>query len=180
MNTDKRDPWHTQLRTLRVVAGKKQWEVAKAMGLVESSYSNAESAKHKRVSRDVVLKLAAYFELDPVARDLFVADWEAMPASQFSANRSEGAKKRRAQADAARAAQDLKLSLVEVLARLLDVAPDPDELCSCAAPATDAEFGAPPPPCEVCKALQRVGLTGWTSHDDVMAKLAKVQEGLAS
>src|SRR3954464_5640257 len=129
----------TRLRELRVAAGKKQHEIAAVLGFQKAgSYSNAESANHKRISRDRVILLAKFYGLDAAATEELLAFWEELPVSEWSKGQSEGAKAKRVVAVRAKAADELRFSLVEVLSLLLSVAPDPDALCSCSPPATGA------------------------------------------
>lgn len=168
-----------RLRSLRLAAGRKQREVALAIGIKDSSYGNAESASHKRISRERVLKLAAYYRLGETETAELVTLWEALPESEYSKNQRETYDKRKAYRSKARNHDRLKLALLEVATQLVTSTPDPDTLCTCTPIDMFADApDEPPEPCELCNALRLLGLVGWTDRDDVIAKLAAAQEAM--
>lgn len=182
-NSDSREKlWFpSRLRELRVEAGKKQREIAEVLKLTPSSYANAESANHKRISRERVDRLIRFYKLDDEQARQLVAGWEALPESEYNARQRTSYEKRKAFRSKARNHDRLKLALLEVTTQLVTTAPDPDALCSC--PEVDMfadEPDEPPEPCELCNALRLLGLVAWTDRDDVIGKLAAAQEGLVT
>lgn len=168
-----------RLRDLRVAAGKKQREVAVALRLTPSSYANAESANHKRISRERVDRLAKLYQLDDAQAAELVAGWEALPESEYNARQRTTYEKRKAFRSKARNHDRLKLALLEVTTQLVTTVADPETLCAC--PPVDMFADAPdepPEPCELCNALRLLGLVGWTDLDDVVGKLAAAQEAM--
>lgn len=169
-----------RIRQLRIDANKKQREVAAAIGCAESTYANAESCNFKRLRMERVLKLARFYDLSPADQADLIAGWEALPASEFNTRNKPRWERRNARRAKAKAHDAMKRSLLEVISLLIGTVPDPDTLCSCTPPDMFSAPDEPPPdPCEVCSALQLLGLTGWTTQDEVLAKLSEIQDGMA-
>lgn len=166
-----------RLRELRVDRGKKQREVAKLLGMKSSSYANAESCNFKRMSRDRVLRLAKAYQLGSTDTAELVAGWEALPVSDYDKKRDADHQRVRTTRAKAKAHDPLKLSLLEVTTMLVTSVSDPGALCTCTEVDMFAE-GSSSQQCELCDALRLLGLTGWTTLDDVVAKLAAIQEGM--
>lgn len=173
-----------RLRELRIARNLKQREVAAAAGMAESSYANAESANHKRIRLDRVVKLAEFYGLDDPARLALIAGWEALPESAYNRNMAKPWAERDARRAKLKAHDALKLSLIETLNRLIEVsaapAVDPATLCTCAA--GEADFLTEQQDsvsCELCDALRLAGVPGWSSKESVIAQLAAAQEKMA-
>lgn len=167
----------SRIRQLRVDAGKKQREVAVALGMKTSSYANAESSNFKRMSLDRVHKLAKAYGLDVAATAELVAGWDALPTSDYDKTRNAEHHRVRQTRAKAKAHDPLKLRLLEVTTLLVTNVADPGALCTCAEVDMFAE-GSSGQQCELCDALRLLGLPGWSNLDDVIAKLAAVQEGM--
>ena len=169
-----------RLRELRLAANKKQREIAVVLGIRDSSYANAESSNHKRISRDRVVKLGVYYRLTELETAELLAGWEALPQSDYNAQQEKTYEKRKAFRSKARNHDRLKLALLELTTLLVTSVDDPDTLCTC----ETVDMFSPEPQdtqaCELCNALHQLGLSGWTNSDDVLARLAEEQGKLES
>jgi len=168
----------TLCKQLREARGLKQREVAAVVGLKTNSYGNVESNNHKTLDEKKVLKLAAFYELDETATADLVAAWRDLPVSAYNQRNRPSWERRKALRSAADERDAFRIACVNLATLLTTNVPDPDQLCTCRAP--DDDWGAPADrePCELCDALQLLGLPRWTTLDDVVAKLAAVQEAL--
>ena len=172
-------PWFpTRIRQLRVDAGKRQRDVAEAIGCKETTYANAESAHHKRLTERRVLKLAAFYRLSSIDTDELLTGWRAMPLSDYSQANAPKNERRRVMRDKVKAHDEMKVSLLEVTTLLATTCPEPEQLCTCRVEGDDDFFAEPPPPCTICNALQLLGLPRWSTLDDVVGRLAAAQEAL--
>lgn len=167
----------SRVRELRVSRNLRQRDVASAIGVTPSTYGNIESNNHKTIRLDRVLRLAAFYSLDNEQAKLLVDAWQALPVSEYSKRQTDANTKRNAYRSKAKSHDRMKMALLEVTTLLVTAAADPDTLCACAETDSSDMF-ADREPCELCGALQLLGLSGWTSQDDVIAKLAKIQEGM--
>ena len=159
----------------------KQREVANAVRLKLSSYGNVESNNHKTMSLDRVHRLAKFYQLDAAATAELVAAWEELPISEYSAKQAKTYEQRKEFKNKAKMFDRMKVSLVEVCTMLVTSAIDPGTLCTCPEIdmfADESDRDDPLASCELCTALQLLGLTGFTDVDDTVLKLARVQEGL--
>lgn len=157
----------------------KQREVAHAVKLKLSSYGNVESNNHKTMSLDRVHRLAKFYQLDPVATAELVAAWQELPVSEYSAKQAKTYEQRKEFKNKAKVFDRMKLSLLEVCTMLVTSTVDPETLCTCPEIdmfADDSDRLDPPASCELCTALQLLGLTGFTNVDDVVVRLARIQE----
>lgn len=170
MSSQEKLAFPSTIRQLRVSRRLRQKDVAEAIKMNEGSYANAESNNHKTMRLDKVFRLAEFHELDATARDALVAAWQALPASKFNERNRPAWERRNATRSKAKAHDAMKLSLLEMLSLYIGVEPNP---CTC--PPVDP-FTEPPEPCEICKALQLLGLSGWGPVDLVTAKLAEIQD----
>lgn len=167
------------IRQLRVDSRLKQRQVAAAIGVASSSYANAEANNHKTLSLPRVHALADLHKVSDGIRADLVAAWEALPASQYNQRQARTWEARKLIRSKVRAHDALKAALVELVALLLGSVPDPAALCSCEPPDLFAEEPTTPPErCELCNALFLLGAGSWTNLPDVIARLAKVQEGM--
>lgn len=161
-------------RELRLESGKKQREVAAALGLASAkTYGNVESNNHKTVSIDKVRKLARYHQLGPRQEAELVAAWEALPASPYNQRMAPGWDKKKAFRSKAQGYDRRGYRLAGILALLIVTHENPGALCICT-------FGDTESACELCDALKELGLGGWTTSNEVMRKLAALQEKLES
>lgn len=165
----KKTEFGIMLRDLRVSKGLKQREVAVGAGISTSTVGNAESAPHRVMGRDAVLRLTYFFGLDRASSDSLIELWEKTPLSEFSQKQKGIWEKRNALRNKAKNHDKLKLALVELLGLHLMSVPDA-EVCAC-------DFGAT---CGVCAALERVGLDPFTpaDRDKILAKLTKIRDDL--
>jgi transcriptional regulator with XRE-family HTH domain len=171
-------------RELRLARRLKQREVADAIGIKANSYGNVEVTNHKTINRERVLRLARFHELDEARTAELVAAWEELPESDYNKRQTKSFAQRREGRSKARNHDLLLVSLLEVTTLLVTSVPEGALLCACTADDAD-EWGAAPESitesCELCTALERLGVAdGYTTRDEVIAKLAAVQEGMAS
>lgn len=167
-----------RIRQLRVDANKKQREVAAILGMKTSSYANAESSSFKRMSRERVLKLARAYDLDQAAAAELLAGWEALPVSDYDKRRTAEHQRTRETRSKAKLFDPLRLSLLCMTTLLCTNVDDPGALCTCGEVDMFAPESSGQQECDLCDALRLLGLEGWTNLDDVVAKLAAVQEGM--
>lgn len=166
------------VRELRVNNGLKQRFVAEKIGITPGAYGNMESSKHKVVRQSRVHAVADFYALNDTMRKRLMDAWEAQPISEYSQRQRKAWTERNAQRSKSRNHDQMKLSLIEVACLLIMSVPDPDSLCACVPDSAD-EWGEVKSGsvCELCTALKLVGVTGmWTNRDDVVEKLAKIQE----
>lgn len=166
-----------RLRELRVAANKKQREIASVIGLKTSSYANAESSNFKRMNRDRVLKLARAYNLSATETAELVVGWEALPVSDYDKHRDKEHQRVRVTRSKAKAHDPLKLALLHMTTLLITNVADPAALCTCGEVDMFAEDSSGQQ-CDLCDPLRLLGLTGWTTMDEVVAKLAAIQEGM--
>ncbi len=170
-------------RQYRIQGGARQREVAQSIGIACSTYGNVESNNHKTMSLDRVHVLAKYHKLTADQTAELVAAWDELPASEYNQAQAKTWDQRKAFRSKAKNYDRLKLSLLEVCTLLVTLVPDPETLCTCPEVdlfADDSDRGEPAAPCELCAALKLLGLTGYTDVDDVIAKLAPVQEAVTA
>jgi transcriptional regulator with XRE-family HTH domain len=167
--------------------GLSQAKVAAGVGIAPSTVSNMESSNFLIVSEERAAALATFFGLDAGARRDLLAAWKELPVSEYTKTLRATWEKRNQQRSKVRHHDRMMLSLCEILAvtfAAVDPA-DPGTLCIC----VFDDFGAPTPgtgkhpsdptrPCELCYALQALGLEGWTNYADVSIALAALQEEL--
>lgn len=168
-------------RELRQAARLKQREVAERVGIAVTTYGNLESNKHKTVRRERAEAIARSFGLGAEMRAQLLAAWEAQPVSEYSQRQRESWNKRNLTRGKARGFDRAMTALLELASLLVTSVPDAGALCACPEPDLFADPPeSEPVPCELCNALQLLGLSGWTTLDQVVAVLAKIQEGMAA
>lgn len=160
-----------------MAAGRTQRELAAAIGVKESTYANAEASRHRRLRMERVVRLAKYHGLTRLEADELIAGWQAMPESEYNQRNAKSWAKRDERQGKLKNHDRLKLALLEMTTMLLTNVADPGSLCTCTEVDMFAE-GSSGEQCELCDALRLLGLTGWTTLDDVVAKLAAIQEGM--
>lgn len=177
MNHSARSMFCVMIRELRTSKGLKQREVADAIGVREGTYANAESSPWKCMRRSRAERLATYHELGKGERAALLAAWDNWPLSEGGKRRADYWARRNQARTKIRKHDRLQLAVVELVGLLLIYAPDGAGLCNC-------EFGGgtvddPTRPCEVCFALESVGIVdGWTTKERVTRQLAELQSKL--
>ena len=164
------------IRELRVKAKHRQKDVSDALQLKTSTYANAEVNNHKTMSLRRVHLLSRWYGLDPAATADLAAAWHELPPSAYNLNMEPARAKRREERAKVRDFDRTRVALLELVSLLL-AAPDPGALCTCPPIDLFAE-GDGDPPCELCNALQCLGLVGFTTIEDTMEKLAELQNQL--
>lgn len=159
-------------RALRIEKGLKQRQLMPVIGVALSTVGALETSRWKVISRDRAEKLATFYNLDADRTSSFLEAWDAAPLSPHGEKRHEYWKKRNALKSKAKNHDALKISLVRLLGLHLMSVPD-DQVCAC-------DFGAPL--CDVCRALERVGIEPFTpaDRDKILARLVAIQESMAS
>jgi transcriptional regulator with XRE-family HTH domain len=185
METNERARFPATITELRKGAGLKQREIAEYLGIKTNSYGNVEANNHKTMSIDRVRKLARFYQLDETRTADLIAAWEELPQSPFSQNMAPVYARRRETRAKLAEADRMRLALVEVASlALMESVHNPAaipqrpgaHLCTC-----DPNGGTTDNParsCELCNALQLLGMTGFTTYMDVIEKLAALQESM--
>lgn len=168
---------------MRKVNNLKLRQVAEAIGLKVSSYSNAESSNMKRMSESKVRALAGLYRLGGQETEALIELWREQPVSEYSQRQRDRWAERNARRNKARMADRLALSLVEILtAYLSDQDPaTADRLCTC--PEVDLMNDVTIDTyvdCEVCTALKLCGVKASIRDGlpPVVAELAAEQSRL--
>lgn len=180
MNTSDKMKFPSMCRKLRVSKNLKQRQVADALGIRATSYGNVESLNRKALSLDRVHKIARFYSLSDEATAELVAAWEELPVSEYQQRLAVSYGKRKERRGKARNHDLLKASLLELATLLITSVDEPGELCTCEAPDLFADPPIEPVTCELCTALQLLGLSGgWTNREEVIENLAKAQEAMS-
>lgn len=163
-------------RALRNRKGLKQREVAVQIGIKPATYGNVESSRWKVIRRDRVPALAAALGATAEEASQLMDAWDRWPFSAYSERQRERWAKRNALRSKVRQHDVLQRSLIEVILLLIGVAPDPDSLCNC-------EFGGgtaddPSRSCELCEALEALGLDSYISRQRTIEQLLKLHDRL--
>jgi transcriptional regulator with XRE-family HTH domain len=163
-----------------------QASLAAAIGVAPSTYGNVESSNYVIIREDRALALARYFGLDDIATSEFIAAWKELPVSDYAKSLRKSWAKKSELRGKVKAHDRMALCLTEIISLLFSVTGDPGTLCICefdagafdTGPGTGKHPSDPTRPCELCYALQALGLEGWTFTEDVTAKLMALQEKL--
>jgi hypothetical protein len=145
----------------------KQKAVAHAIGVAVSTYGNVESSRYMVVGEAAANRLANFYALDPGQRAELLAAWRELPLSKHGQQRRKAFARRNAQRSKAKHHDLLMVSLCEVLGTLLPMLPA-EQICACDFTST----------CEVCTALENLGLEPFTTLPDVVDRLAKLGDQL--
>jgi transcriptional regulator with XRE-family HTH domain len=164
-------------RELRVNARLKQREVAARIGIAVSSYGNVESNPHKTIRRERAERIGKLYELSAAMQAQLMAAWEAQPVTEYSQKQRESWSSKHSTRSKVKNHDRMKLGLLEMTTLLITNVADPGALCTCSEVDMFAEDSSGQQ-CELCDALRLLGLTGWTTMEEVVAKLAAVQEGM--
>jgi transcriptional regulator with XRE-family HTH domain len=157
-------------RDLRIAHGLKQREVASGIGISPGAYGNLESSPFKVVRKDKAKKIAELYRLDVKASSDLMAAWERCPLSEGGEKRRAIWQQKNAQRSKAKRHDALEVALCEMLGVHIG-AMDEDKICVC-------EFAGDP--CEVCAALGVLGLDPYSTRDNAITQLAKLQEKLVA
>lgn len=159
-----------------------QAKLAEMLGVSPATIGNMESSNHIVIREDRAVALSRAFGLGPDAADEFVAAWRQLPVSEYAKKLRKTWAKKSEMRGKVKHYDRMKLSLLEVLAVMFSTAADPETLCICEfddftrPPGTGRHPSDSSRPCELCYALQALGLDGWTDLADVTSKLAALQE----
>ncbi len=163
-------------RNLRIQSKIKQKDVAAAVGIRPSTYSNLESSQFRVVNVEKAWRLARFFGLDGEQADLFIAAHGKTELSDYAKNSRDRWQKRNTQRSKARRAEALERALIDLLAVTFSLAADDTQLCTCTFGGGSA--GDPDRPCEVCSALGQLNLPAFESRDKSTAQLIELQARL--
>lgn len=142
----------------------KQREVAKGIGVANATYGNVESSRWMVVGEQGARRIAKFYRLDRDQTDALLKAWRELPISKEGKKRREVYAKKNAQRSKSKHHDKLMLSLCEVLGLLLPMVPE-ERICACDLTST----------CEVCAALENIGLTTFTNLPATIDALAKLQ-----
>lgn len=159
-------------RELRVKKRLKQREVAHAIGVKLSTYGNTESSPHKVIGLDKVHRMIDLYGLTGNQAKSLIDAWERVPLSQYSSKLKKNWERRNLLRSKAKHYDRMMRSLAEVLGLALQPLADfyKGRVCSCA---FDREE-----PCEVCMALENLGLDRFTTIEVAQDQIAKLQNKL--
>lgn len=159
-------------RTLRVKKGLKQREVASVIGVKTSTYGNLESSPHRVIGSDKVDRMIELYELTPDRASDLRSAWERTPLSAYGAKLRKSWERRNRQRSKAKHHDRLQRSLAECLGLMLPQFSEVNEgkVCACAFDSDEL--------CEVCMALDNLGLDTYTTLDKAISDIAGLQSKL--
>lgn len=159
-------------RSLRLENRLKQRQVAEALGITPGAYGNTESSPFKVIGVDKVNKLISLYRLGertiPRAVDLMAA-WQAVPLSAYGEKQRKSWERRNRMRSKAKHHDRLRRSLAEILGLLLSVYIDENYTGACKCDFGDEEL------CEVCMALDNLGLDTYTDLNKAISDIAGLQ-----
>lgn len=161
--------FRVMLRDLRKRRGLKLRQVAEVIGVAPSTYGNAESSAFRVFGEGKAAAVADFYRLTGSDRESFMSAWAATKLSPFSEKRREIWHANNERRSAARRLPKLELAMAELLGVHIG-AMDDDKICVC-------DFGNV---CEVCAALELLGLDRFSTRDHAIDQIAKLQEKLAA
>jgi len=164
-------------RRLRKERRLKASEVGKAINAADSTVYNMECNNFKTVSIDRVYKLSEFYGLDAAATEELAAAWKELPTSEYHEKNAPRWERNKTLRTKAKERDELALRLVEVLAVWIGSAPDPDAMCACPEP---DPFEPDPRLCELCAALRALQCGPWSTWQEVLDRLAKIQDALSN
>lgn len=162
-------------RELRVQKGLKQREVAEFIGVKLSTYGNVESAPHRVIREEKAARIAELYHLDPVRRAALILAWARTPLSEYSEKQRASWRRRSAYRSKAAGYDRLQASLVEMVSFVLAVAPA-GQLCTCGLDGKSESDSTRA--CELCTALEALGLPAFTTAEDATAQIAALHDKL--
>lgn len=159
-------------RELRVKKGLKQREVASAIGVKPSTYGNLESSPHRVVGADKVYRMIQLYELSPDRASELRSAWERTPLSAYGARLRKSWERRNRQRSKAKHYDRVQRSLAECLGLMLTAFSEANQgrVCACAFDKDEL--------CEVCMALDNLGLDTFTTLDKAISDIAALQDRL--
>lgn len=159
-------------RTLRVKKGLKQREVASSIGVKTSTYGNLESSPHRVIGSDKVDRMIELYELTADRASDLRSAWERTPLSAYGAKLRKSWERRNRMRSKAKHHDRLQRSLAEVLGLTLPAFSEHmgGKVCACAFDADEL--------CEVCMALDNLGLDTYTTLDKAIGDIAGLQSKL--
>lgn len=157
-------------RDLRLKNRYKQREVAVGIGVKPSTYGNLESSRWMVIGEDRARRIADFYHLDRESADRLMAAWAKLPLSPDGEKRKKYYQKRNLQRSKAKHHDRLMRSLAEVLGVYLSEHQTDAGICHCSFDRDE--------PCEVCMALENLGLDGFTTLARAHEQLAALQDKL--
>ena|ERR1043165_6829058 len=161
-------------RDLRISHGYKHREVAAGVGIATTTSANLESSKWMVVAESRARRIAEFYQLDSAAAAALLEAWRRLPVHPDSEKRRKFYDRRNRMRSKARHHDRLMRSLAEIMGLLLPAYVErfgAARVCACSFDRDDA--------CEVCMALENLGLQPWTDLPRVTADLCRLQEKLA-
>lgn len=160
------------VRDLRIKKRLKQREVAEYIGVKLSTYGNVECSPHKVIGLDKVHRMIDLYGLTGDPAKSLIAAWEQVPLSEYGARLTKTWEKRARMRSKVKHYDRMMRSLAEVLGLSLQPLSDyyKGRVCSCS---FDREE-----PCEVCMALENLGLDRFTTIEAAQDQIARLQSKL--
>jgi transcriptional regulator with XRE-family HTH domain len=161
-------------KTYRDKRNLRQREVAERVGIGLSSYGNVESAPHRVISRARAESLADVFDLSDHERAGFLDAFERAPLSEYTIKNRARWDRRNKMRSKAKHHDRLFVSLIEMTSMFLMVCHNDADLCVCG---FDGKTEADPTrSCELCTALEALGLDPFSTREDLVSKLGHMQD----
>jgi len=166
-------PFNKIVKNLRLKQRRKHREVAEAIGVATSTYSNVESSEVRRIGRAKAELMADFYKLPPAQRERFMAAYDAQKDSDWNTQRKErietGRRRRLTEHGKIRAA------LRDLIALVVASVDDAGQLCICTSSDAFSSEVSGDAACELCNALRMLGLPGWTTKDEVVMGLGGLE-----
>lgn len=161
-------------RELRVNKRLKQREVAEGIGVKLSTVGNIESSPWKVVGIDKVNRMVEFFQLPPDRAAELRSAWERVPLSEYGAKQRESWQRRNKMRSKAKHYDKVQRSLAEVLGLAIEAMNHQYQgrVCTCAFDRDEL--------CEICMALDNLGLDTFTTLEKATSDLAALQDKLES
>lgn len=152
----------------------KQREVASKVGVKLATYGNVESSPRRVVGEERAKRIVELLAPDPDQAAQMMSAWAATPLSEYGEKRRLTWAKRNAARNKSKAYDRIFQAMADLLAVTLTVAPADVPLCACG---LDGKLESDPTrACEICTALETLGLSPYTTTESAMNELAELQD----
>lgn len=172
MGSHEKTDFGKMCRELRVQNRYKQREVAVGIGVKLSTVGNMESGAFRVIGLERLQRIAEFYRLPPDRASALRSAWERLPLSAYGEKQRRVWERRNRQRSKAKHHDRLKRSLAECLGLMLPQFSEANEgkVCACAFDADEL--------CEVCMALDNLGLDTYTTLDKAIVDIATLQSKL--
>jgi transcriptional regulator with XRE-family HTH domain len=159
-------------RELRVQNRYKQREVANGIGVKLSTVGNMESSPFRVIGLDRVARIAEFYALPPDRAAELRKAWEGTELSAYGEKRRKNWQRQDRLRSKSKHFDRVFRSLAEVLGVCIEALHElyPGRVCKCSFDEDE--------PCEVCMALENLGLETFTTIEKTSASIAALQTRL--